>query len=264
MTHAGAPQDDVDARLDAIEREHGVRVLYACESGSRAWGFASTDSDYDVRFVYVHDLDGYLSVDTQSLRDVIELPIDGLWDVDGWDLRKALHLLSKSNPPLLEWLSSPIVYRKDRAFFDRMVAEAQAHYAPKSCLLHYLSMANANHREYLRGDQVWRKKYFYLLRPLFACRWIEQGRGRVPMEFDVLLDASGIDAALRRDVEQLMAEKRAGEELGRGTCIASIDAFVDTERARLKALTRDVPRSPRQDLSSLDRLFRDVVLRRDL
>src|SRR6201990_2789542 len=101
--------------LAQVEAERHVRVLYACESGSRAWGFASRDSDYDVRFLYVHEPDWYLSV--QDRRDVIEEPLSDELDVSGWELRKALRLLRKSNPPLLEWLKSPFVYGCDPAFF---------------------------------------------------------------------------------------------------------------------------------------------------
>src|SRR5580698_9021306 len=110
--------------LAQLEAERQVRVLFACESGSRAWGFASRDSDYDVRFLYVHRRDWYLSVEAR--RDVIELPIAEDLDVSGWDLRKALRLLRKSNPPLLEWLKSPVVYRHDPVFaveFGALAAE---------------------------------------------------------------------------------------------------------------------------------------------
>lgn len=99
--------------LEAIEQRHDVRVLFACESGSRGWGFASPDSDYDVRFLYVHKPEWYLRVEPQ--RDVIERPIDDVLDVSGWELRKALQLMRRSNPTLFEWLDSPVIYREDAA-----------------------------------------------------------------------------------------------------------------------------------------------------
>ena len=101
---------EILVRLNAVEKDEGVKILYACESGSRAWGFPSRDSDYDVRFVYVHPAEWYLSIDLEKKRDVIERPITDQIDLNGWDLRKALGLYRKSNPPLLEWLNSPIVY----------------------------------------------------------------------------------------------------------------------------------------------------------
>ena len=93
--------DTVLQQLHEIEVKHGVRVLYACESGSRAWGFASADSDYDVRFIYSHPQEWYLSIDLEHEPDVIEVPIDGELDISGWDLRKALKLFRKSNPALI-------------------------------------------------------------------------------------------------------------------------------------------------------------------
>jgi predicted nucleotidyltransferase len=116
MTYHGvnaAMRHKVQRQLTDVERRYGVRVLYACESGSRGWGFASPDSDYDVRFLYVHPLEWYLRVDAP--RDVIELPIDDELDVCGWEWRKALGLLKGANPTLIEWLDSPVVYRQDDA-----------------------------------------------------------------------------------------------------------------------------------------------------
>ena len=125
--------------LANIESERKVRVLYACESGSRAWGFASRDSDYDVRFVYVHVRDWYVSVDDR--RDVIELPLADDLDISGWELRKALRLLKKSNPPLLEWLKSPIVYQSDPDFMAEFGELAAKFYSPRRCFAHYLHLS---------------------------------------------------------------------------------------------------------------------------
>src|SRR5215470_1010716 len=99
----------IETALARIESERRVRVLLAIESGSRAWGFPSSDSDYDVRFVYVRPIETYLAV--TPLRDVIERPVDATLDVSGWDLRKALQLMLRSNAVLIEWLTSPVRYR---------------------------------------------------------------------------------------------------------------------------------------------------------
>ena len=258
--HEPAPAAEVQQRLDDIEAQHDVHVLFACESGSRAWGFASRDSDYDVRFVYVHTLDWYLSVPGEPRRDVIETPLDGLWDVNGWDLRKALGLLAKSNPPLMEWLGSPIVYREDREPVARLRELASAFYSPRSCRLHYLHMATGNHREYLKGDVVWRKKYFYLLRPLLACRWLEQGRGEVPTEFEALLPHVGLTDDVLRAIDVLLTEKRAGDELGRGPADPVLNAFIAQERSRQEAACKALPREPRPPLEPLHAFFRETVL----
>jgi hypothetical protein len=208
--------DDVRARvlhgLRDIEAKHRVRVLYACESGSRGWGFASPDSDYDVRFVYVHEPAWYFTV--RPGRDVIELPIDSALDVGGWELRKALGLLQASNPVLLEWLHSPIVYRQDDAATGRLHELAGRHLVPERAYHHYLSMAKRNCREHLLGETVRHKKYLYVLRPLMAARWIREGRGVPPMRFADLAQATLRDdeAALADEINRLLDVKmRAGE-----------------------------------------------------
>ncbi|HMW61950.1 MAG TPA: nucleotidyltransferase domain-containing protein, partial [Leptospiraceae bacterium] len=149
----------VQNRLTSIEVEHNVEILFAIESGSRAWGFASEDSDYDVRFIYRHPIPWYLNI--LPKRDVIEYPIVDIMDYSGWDLRKAFFLANKSNPVLFEWLQSPIVYRKNDRFFDSFFPAAMAYFSPISTVYHYLHMATNNYREYLKRDYVKVKKYFY-------------------------------------------------------------------------------------------------------
>ena len=153
-------------RLYEIEKTQNVRILFAVESGSRAWGIASPDSDYDVRFIYVRPKNDYLRLD--ELRDVIELPIDDELDINGWDLKKALALLYRSNPTLFEWLSSPVIYLKTR-FSEDFKELAADYFSKKKSLYHYVSMAKGNYRGYLKGDIVKAKKYFYVLRPVLAC-----------------------------------------------------------------------------------------------
>src|SRR5512139_3353952 len=189
--------------LDEIEARHDVKVLFACESGSRGWGFASPDSDYDVRFVYVHALPWYLQV--EAARDVIELPISDELDVSGWELRKALQLMHRSNPTLLEWLDSPVAYREEPAATARLRSLAPQFFSPLSVRHHYLSMARKNFRGYLQGEQVRLKKYLYVLRPLLAVRWIDRGLGMPPMRFADLAAATLGDAALLADINRLLA-----------------------------------------------------------
>jgi len=227
-------RDRIVARLREIESAESVRILYACESGSRAWGFASTDSDYDVRFIYLRPVDWYLSIDLERRRDVIEYPIQDLLDINGWDLRKALRLLRRGNPPLVEWLGSPIVYLDRYAVAERMRALAARHYHPVAALYHYLHMARGNYRDYLKGETVWLKKYFYVLRPLLAIRWIEQGLGLVPTEFQVLVDGVVESPQLRAAIDALVETKRAGVELGRGPRIPPIGIYIEQELKRLE------------------------------
>jgi predicted nucleotidyltransferase len=221
--------NSVQQELRRIELAHDVRVLYACESGSRAWGFASHDSDYDVRFLYVHARDWYLSVEDR--RDVIEEPLREGLDLSGWELRKALRLLRKSNPPLLEWLKSPVVYAWDEQFVAEFRELAEDYYSPARCFQHYLHMAAGNAREYLKHDLVWTKKYLYVLRPLLACRWIERNMGQVPMRFDTLVEGVVEDSAVRAAIANLLARKRAGDELARDPKDAVLSGFIDAELA---------------------------------
>jgi predicted nucleotidyltransferase len=250
-------REQIEESLDLIEREEQCAVLLAVESGSRAWGFESRDSDYDVRFIYVRPVEWYLSVD-EDKRDVIEKPITGELDVSGWDLRKALRLLRKSNPPLLEWLQSPIVYRQRPDIADGLRALAPEFYNARAGFFHYLHMAEGNLREYLRGDTVWRKKYFYVLRPVLAMRWIEQGRGLVPIEFQTLLDAAVPAGEIRGAIDDLLAAKRAGAELDRGPRVPVISDFVEAEIARLAQQGSAQPVS-RGNPSELDRYFISVL-----
>lgn len=239
--------------LALIERESDVRVLYACESGSRAWGFASKDSDYDVRFLYVHPREWYLSIETG--RDVIEKMLPDDLDVSGWELRKALRLLRKSNPPFYEWLRSPIVYAEDPLFIKSLRNLSEDHYSSERCFLHYLHMAQGNIREYLTGDVVWLKKYLYVLRPVLACRWIERGLGPAPMEFDRLVEAVADEPGLREAIRELVALKMQGAELERAPKVPALSAFIETEMPRLAAV--DVPKEPLPEIGPLNAFFRN-------
>jgi predicted nucleotidyltransferase len=250
--------EEIRSRLDSIERAEDVAILLAIESGSRAWGFASTDSDYDVRFIYVHRPDSYLSIKGPR-RDVIERPIVDEIDVNGWDIRKALGLLLKSNPPLLEWLQCPVVYKEDAQFAQRLRGLMSGYYSPKASFMHYLHMARGNYREYLRGDRVWRKKYFYVLRPLLAMRWIERGLGPVPIEFERILDATNEDRDLRGAIHALLAEKRAGAELDYGPADPVIGSFVESELAARESQPSTLA-DPTPSIDSLDQLFRDTLV----
>lgn len=240
--------------LARIEHERNVTVLYACESGSRAWGFASTDSDYDVRFVYVEQPDWFLQVDAP--RDVIERPLDDELDISGWELRKTLGLLRKSNPTLLEWLDSPLVYRQNAEATAQLCALAEAFYSPPAARNHYLSMAKKNFRGYLQGDSVRFKKYFYVLRPLLAVRWIDLGLGRPPMTFADLLSTVD-DAQLLDEVACLLVLKRNAGEAAYGPRRPALHAYIQRELERtVPVLTRT-----HQDSLQLDHYLRDTVKR---
>ena len=189
---------------------------------------------------------------------MIERPINDELDISGWDLRKALKLLRKSNPPLLEWLSSPIIYKetgKTAQDLRRAVAEF---YSPISAFHHYLHMAQGNNREFLKRELVRVKKYFYVLRPLLAIRWIENKPTQpVPMEFQKLVDASVDSPEVRSSIDDLLTRKRAGRELDREPKINVLSDFIDDELSCLEKLK--APERERPDFEKLNEIFRDAI-----
>jgi predicted nucleotidyltransferase len=256
-----AMREQVMAHLRAIEAQHKVTILFACESGSRGWGFASPDSDYDVRFIYVNRLPWYLTV--APGRDVIELPISGDLDINGWDLRKALGLMRESNPTLLEWLRSPIVYREEAETMNRFRSLAEQVFSNAKGWHHYASMAKKNFREHLQADEVRYKKYLYVLRPLLAARWIRNLPGVPPMRFAELaqhtLDATA-DAALIAEINALLAVKMRAGEATTSPRWPGIHAFIEAELAR-NAAEPATAVAPHFDTAALDALLHDTVLR---
>lgn len=245
-------------QLKAVEQRDNVRVLYACESGSRGWGFASPDSDYDVRFLYVHPPEWYLRV--EAPRDVIELPIDDELDVCGWEWRKALGLLKGANPTLIEWLDSPIVYQQDEATIDALKALVPKWFSPLRARWHYYSMARKNFRGYLQGGEVRLKKYFYVLRPLLAVRWVEAGKGVPPMRFADLLAGSELDASLHQEIDELLERKQRAGEAMYGPRRPLLHAFILAELARGETPPA-LPDSREGDISELDQLLMTTVMR---
>jgi len=255
-------REEILRRLEAAESQHGVTIMYACESGSRAWGFASPDSDYDVRFIYAHPVDWYLSFDVERKRDVIEYPIEDQIDCGGWDVRKALHLFTRTNGALLEWLKSPIKYIESGPFAQGL-RRLEGRAADRRALCyHYSHMARGNAREYLLKDQARLKKYFYVLRPLLAIRYIETRDLPPPIEFQSLVDSFAPDE-IKPAIGRLLAMKKRSSELGLGPPIPEINDFISAEIARHGESFRGQGRPDIQEgievREELDRLFREAI-----
>lgn len=247
----------IDSELKRIEQEEGVRILYACESGSRVWGFPSKDSDYDVRFIYVRPVDWYLSIFEK--RDVIERPISDQLDINGWDLKKALNLFRKSNPPLLEWLQSPIQYLEQYSVTEKIRQLSPLTFSPRSSMYHYLHMAKGNFREYLQGEYVKIKKYFYVLRPILACQWIEERGSMPPMEFEDLVEQMLPESQLKQEVYTLLTRKKAGVEFDLEPKITVINDFLDRQIAYFEETAKHIAVSGEKQEAALDALFRDAL-----
>lgn len=219
----------VPEKLREIERERGVKLLHAAETGSRAWGIASPDSDFDVRFIYIRPRNDYLRLDEP--RDVIEMPVDDTWDVSGWDLKKLLRLLWKSNPSLYEWLSSGMCY-VDTGFAGRIAPLLREYFMKKAMMYHYYHMAENNIKIFLKGEMVRPKKYFYALRPILACHWIREYDCAPPILYSELVE-SQLPAALRTVNKDLLDMKVNAPEKAEIAHIPEIDAYIDESMAAL-------------------------------
>lgn len=244
--------------MRAAEAEHDVTILLAIESGSRVWGFASPNSDYDARFIYVHRREWYLSVGLEEQRDVIEYPIVDEIDLNGWDARKALRLFARSNPAFAEWIQSPVVYGERGGFAAAVRALLPSVYSCEQGIYHYRSMAKTNYRGYLRAELVPLKKYFYVLRPLLSVRWLVRYGTPAPIEFHKLLHLIDDQPDLLADIAALLEKKCAAPEMGLAPQVPGIHRFIESELERLEALAP--PQSRRAPvMASLNDVFRRTL-----
>lgn len=249
--------EQIEIELKRLEKEKDIKILYAVESGSRAWGFASTDSDWDVRFIYVHRPEWYLSIDDN--RDNFEEILPNMIDLAGWELRKTLKLFRKSNPPLLEWLRSPFIYLEQFSTADQMRQLTKYYFNPRSCLYHYLHMAEGNYRDYLQTNIVRVKKYFYVLRPILACKWIETNGTMAPMEFQKLVDTQVESQELRREISNLLKRKKSGEELDKEPRIQIINDFIEHQIEHFNKAVKNYNKENKPETERLDILFRQTL-----
>lgn len=220
----------IDALLAQVAADHGVRLPLAIESGSRAWGFPSPDSDYDCRFIYVRPVARHLT--PWPVRDVIEYPPEGDLDVNGWDLAKALRLLLKGNAVVVEWLRSPVIYNAEAWFRDAFLDFARRAATREAIGRHYLHLGERQRRVYFGdGAAVPQKKIFYALRPAATLRWLRlhPAEAIAPMHFQTLMAESTPPPALADEVEVLLAAKAQTRELGAAPLSPVVATFIDAE-----------------------------------
>lgn len=241
-------------RLEAIEKERQVKILYACESGSRGWGFPSPDSDFDVRFIYIQPYANYLSV--SEIKDSLDFAINETLDINGWDLRKVLRLMAKSNTTVFEWLQSPVVYQEDAVFSESLWKLCQHYYSPKSNAFHYLGIAKGALDGVLDDGSIKIKKLFYVLRPLLAAQWCVERNSIAPMNIKDL--KAGLPADLWEMVSELILKK---ESVGEGFMVnipeqlkAWIDSTIISCTAKAKAMDKDY-----FSTTMLDDFFRKTI-----
>ena len=247
----GAVVAEIDRRLDAIARDEGVALPLAIESGSRAWGFPSPDSDYDCRFLFVRSPARTFSI--LPPRDVIEREVTPVFDLGGWELRKALVLLLRGNAVVIEWLTSPVTYRADPPFRRELTDLARLVTRRDDVLRHYVRLARAMHHQHDlgAGTDVPLKKLFYALRPVFAARWLldRPGETVAPMHFPTLLAQSDVAPPLRAAIEALLERKRQTREIGRGP----VPGVIHDDLARAMATLPDVAHAPEIEADRLAR-----------
>ena len=252
---------EIQANLDAIEKQYDVKILLAVESGSRAWGFASPDSDYDVRFIYAHRPEEYLRID--PMKDVIEWQLDEVLDINGWDVKKALLAFGKGNPNVMEWANSPIVYRKADEW-DGLKETALHYFSEKSALCHYYGTANSTLQGFLQGEMIRYKKYFYALRPLLCCHWIGRYHTVPPMEFEKLLAMFDepddvLTPELYEAIRELLARKAETEEKDLNPQMPVIIDFIRDDCARQKQISDAAVDDHRHDYGELNDAFRKLL-----
>jgi predicted nucleotidyltransferase len=247
-------QRRIQAALTQLETQHNIRILYACESGSRAWGFPSPDSDYDVRFIYSHPADWYLTLDDGP--DTLNFPVDAELDLAGWELRKALKLLRGSNAALFEWLQSPVVYAAAAGFRAALEPVLPACWNPRAGLHHYTGLMRRGVLDDLTGEYVRLKRLFYALRSTLAARWIQLRPTEVPpMEFAKLRES--LPAELNGVVDELLARKATADEKTTVPRPTVLVEYLQAEYEAAVAARDTLPISRQTDPTpELDALFR--------
>ena len=253
----GTVEELILLKIREIEEKEHVRVLHVIESGSRAWGFASADSDYDVRFIYVRDKDFYLSL--RNTKDYIDWELNEVLDINGWDLKKALQHFHKSNAALFEWSNSPVVYKTTKEWQSLYNQTAGRYFACKPALYHYYGTANKNYHAYLLDDMVKYKKYFYVLRPILACKWIEEKKCPPPVLFDELCRTM-LEDDMKAAVTDLVAKKIKMSESDKGPKLEKINQYIEKKLEYYQRFVQFMQDDRNPDWEPLERAFREIVL----
>lgn len=249
-------KERIQEKIREIEEKENVTVLYAAESGSRAWGFASADSDYDVRFIYVRKRDDYLCL--RERKDFLDWELNDVFDINGWDLKKTLQHFHKSNATLFEWANSPVVYYTTDVWKELYENTAKPYFSAKSALYHYYGTARKNYHEHLQDDMVKYKKYFYVLRPILACKWIAQKKCPPPVLFDDLVH-SVLEEDMKQAVSRLLAEKVRMSEADRAPRIDMLNQYIEKNLDDFKTLAGKMPDDRKPGWEPLELKFRELL-----
>lgn len=247
----GPVEELVQLKLQEIEKAEQVKILHAVESGSRAWGFASPDSDYDVRFIYVREEEYYLRL--EDTKDFIDWELDEVLDINGWDVRKALQLFHKSNASIFEWANSPIVYQTTEEW-KKIYQVGKTYFSKKIGMYHYFGMAKHNYYQYLQQEYVNYKKYFYVLRPILACKWIDEKGCPPPVLFDELKE-SMLNREIRMVVDEILEEKKKRKESEAGVAVPKLNDYLLEQIQYYSQLIPTLNEERKSGWSELNQIF---------
>jgi predicted nucleotidyltransferase len=229
--------DTIKTRLIQIEADNKVSIPLAVESGSRAWGFPSPDSDYDCRFIYVPRIDDALGLFVR--RDVIETPLTPVFDVNGWELRKAIKLMLKGNAVVLEWLKSPMLYRRNESFALQMMDLAEAVFQRGAIANHYCQLMRGNRaRHFSDPSNVPLKKIFYAVRSALAVRYLSLNPDfkSLPMNLQELCAGCNLPTSLQGEIDSLVLQKSEIGELGFGPLPPSVIKLMEEAEEKTQFL----------------------------
>ncbi|MDE5415253.1 nucleotidyltransferase domain-containing protein [Alkalihalobacterium chitinilyticum] len=243
--------------LSEMEAAHHIKIIYACEAGSRAWGTASSDSDYDVRFIYIHPINWYLSIEQK--REVLEFPVTKELDMVGWDLRKALALLNKSNPTLLEWLQSSIVYYEKDEIVNELRLLSHSTFSAKTCLYHYLNMAKRNVKGAFNSPSANVKLVLNVVKPLLACSWIEKNHSIPPNQLQHLMNAELTPSPLRSEIDGLLANKLKKVEEVKTEELIATQEYVAERIVQLSDYIKALEEDKQNFTEALDQFFQTTL-----
>jgi len=246
----------INRELKKIEKEHNINILFAVESGSRAWGFPSTDSDYDVRFMFKYSLKEYLSI--KKLRDTLSFPLEDDLDICGWDIKKVLQHILKSSAVMFEWLQSPIVYMQQENFRKNLWNISRQYFSHFACLSHYLGICRKYSSDLAPEVKIKIKKIFYVLRPLYAAKWICTKKSVPPMIFQHLTGIIDQDENIQENILTLLNKKFESHEK---TLIRISRSLIDFIHETARVCETQKKQFSKSNFSSkkLDRFFYQLI-----
>jgi predicted nucleotidyltransferase len=244
-------------KLKEIERSQGIKILFACETGSRAWGFPSPDSDYDIRLIYMREQDWYLSLSEK--KDTIEMMLDnGDLDITGWDIKKCLQLMWKSNGAFLERVQSPIVYSEIDNISSLLQDYSKKCFSPISTMYHYLGLAKNSFSEIIERDEIKLKKLFYALRATLACKWILEKESAPPIVFTQMIEELSFSSELKSKIYALIKLKSGKNESYIHPAEKELNTFITEELEKAGNASKGL-RGRKEKEVDLDSLFRNVL-----